>query len=289
MSSVERVWTKLSQACLNRDDLIIAIGGGTLLDVAGFAASTFHRGLELILVPTTLLAACDAAIGGKNAVNLGGIKNVAGTFYFPRFVVIDTSLFGSLGKENILEAVSEAAKHSLLKDHLFLNKLASWREAAQSLDPLTLCNIISFSIKAKMEFVRRDPFDLTGERAKLNLGHTFAHSFEAVGKDLRTTHGLAVALGLLAASSLSLRRGLLDKEVLSTLRLIFNQYGLRVKRYAKLADRIDDLYAAILKDKKSRSNIPTFLLPVMPRGAVAVRDVKKAELRKAILDLFTDG
>jgi 3-dehydroquinate synthase len=174
----------------DRETVLVALGGGATLDLVGFVASTFLRGVPLILIPTTLLAMVDASIGGKNGINTSQGKNLLGTFYVPKAILIDLGFLKTLPKEEWLHGLAEIFKIALVRDPSLLE------------DPNRM---IRRAIEAKMEIVKEDPFE-RGIRRILNFGHTVGHALEVVGK---ISHGKAVAIGSVAEAYLSMRIGFL--------------------------------------------------------------------------------
>lgn len=180
----------LNKKNVSRDDVVYVIGGGTLTDLAGFAISIFKRGLQLVFVPTTLLAMIDASIGGKNGINFDGVKNLIGTFYPPKKILIHMPFLSTLAENEKLSGFAEALKLGLVTS----------KELWQSLDYSNICeSLVTQCIKYKLEIVQQDPFD-KGIRHVLNFGHTIGHAYEAVTK---LDHGFCVAFGILAESFIS--------------------------------------------------------------------------------------
>lgn len=207
-------WTELGRLLsgmaargLSRDGGIVAFGGGTVGDVAGLAASLALRGVPVVQVPTTLLAAADSALGGKAAVNLPAGKNLAGSFHHPRFVCVDTRLLDTLSERDHRSGLAEVAKCALLSTP-FWRRLPRLVEGLLSRDSRALAEAIGRSLRLKASVVARDPDEALGLRHVLNLGHTVAHALEGASR-YRLRHGEAVAWGLLAALRLSAARGLL--------------------------------------------------------------------------------
>ncbi|MEG1772951.1 MAG: 3-dehydroquinate synthase [Clostridia bacterium] len=192
-SSVTKIYSKLVSCGFSRNDCIISLGGGVIGDIAGFVASTYNRGMKLIHIPTTLLAMADSAIGGKAAVNIEEGKNLVGAFIHPELIVADTLVLRSLKKTEISCGIAEVIKTAAIDDISFFNSLFS------SL-PLNYTSIIKSCAIIKSHFVAADEFD-SGERRKLNFGHTFGHAFETA-LDYRAKHGQCVALGMLYSAKL---------------------------------------------------------------------------------------
>src|SRR5947208_6251405 len=207
-----RVFEQVCEAILNaqieRDDLVIALGGGVIGDLAGFAAAVVRRGLDYVQVPTTLLAQVDSSVGGKTAIDSSHGKNLVGAFHQPVLVVADTALLDTLSAREFRAGYAEVAKYGLIGDAAFFAWLeANWREVFSG--GAAREHAIAVSCRMKAGIVGRDERE-TGERALLNLGHTFGHAFEAAaGFSDRLLHGEAIALGMALAFAFSARRGLL--------------------------------------------------------------------------------
>lgn len=206
-SSLGRLLEEMARRGLARDGGVVAFGGGTVGDVAGLAAALALRGVPVVQVPTTLLAAADSALGGKTAVNLAAGKNLAGTFHHPRLVCVDTRLLASLPERDFRSGLGEVAKCALL-DAAFWRRLPALADGLEARDPEAVAEALLRSLRLKASVVSRDPDEGRGLRHVLNLGHTVAHALERASS-YRLRHGEAVAWGLLAALRLSTARGLL--------------------------------------------------------------------------------
>jgi 3-dehydroquinate synthase len=206
-SALGTLLSGMARRGVTRDGGVVAFGGGTVGDVAGLAASLALRGVPVVQVPTTLLAAADSALGGKTAVNLAAGKNLAGTFHHPRFVCADTRLLDSLTARDHRSGLAEVVKCALLSAP-FWKRLSALAPGLATRDETALAEAIEQSLRYKAGVVSRDPGEALGLRHVLNLGHTVAHALEAASL-YRLRHGEAVAWGLLAALRLSVTRGLL--------------------------------------------------------------------------------
>lgn len=205
-----RLLSEMASRGLKRDGGVVAFGGGTVGDVAGLAGSLALRGVPVVQVPTTLLAAADSALGGKTAVNLPAGKNLAGTFHHPRLVCADTRLLASLPERDYLSGLAEVVKCALLSAP-FWRRLPSLSGALAARDGAALAEAVVRSLRVKAAVVSEDPDEALGLRHVLNLGHTVAHGLEGAS-GYRLRHGEAVAWGLLAALRLSVARGLLPER-----------------------------------------------------------------------------
>lgn len=211
LDALAALYERFVEAKLDRRGLIVAVGGGTIGDAVGFAGATFQRGVPLVNVPTTLLAAVDSAIGGKTAVNLAAGKNLVGTVTQPAHVAIVPEALRSLERRDILSGYGEMLKYGLaLDEELYRSLRAS--EAALLDDPATALDAIARCVELKADVVERDEEDLTGIRAILNFGHTVGHAIEKVAGYGALRHGEAVIVGMRAALTLSVARGFLDES-----------------------------------------------------------------------------
>lgn len=199
-----RLLEELMRRGLRRDGGVVCLGGGTVGDVGGMAAALALRGVPVVQAPTTLLAACDSALGGKTAVDLPQGKNLAGAFHPARLVVVDTSTLSTLPPRAFRSGLAEVVKTSLL-DARFHRAMARLEAPLAARDPAAVAEAVRRSLAVKARAVAADPFECTGERAALNLGHTVGHALETASKH-RLQHGEAVAWGLLAALRLSVAR-----------------------------------------------------------------------------------
>jgi 3-dehydroquinate synthase len=243
----ERIIRKALSAGLGRDGLIVGIGGGMICDLAAFSASLYMRGCRLFLVPTTLLAMVDAAIGGKTAINIQGFKNTAGTFYPAEQIWIAVDTLSGLPEREYRSGLGEVIKTALLGDHDLLNILRDKKQKVLQRDPATLEEMVRRCVSVKASFVEEDLRE-TGRRAFLNLGHTYAHAMEAVTNYKLWTHGQAVAWGLMQAAFLSEELGLTGSDYPEMVRDLLLAYGfeLQTRQEAQV------LVTAMQVDKKRR-------------------------------------
>jgi 3-dehydroquinate synthase len=212
--TVNQIFTRLYEEKFGRDTLLISIGGGTVGDVAGFAASTYMRGVSLVHVPTTLLSAVDSSIGGKTGINFDEAKNLIGTFYHPALVLIDTNFLKSLTENELISGFGEIIKYSYLTDGDLYSNLLSENELLFGKDLNFLEKIIYESVKIKSAVVLKDEHEKTGLRKILNFGHTFAHAFES-NSAYKLSHGKAVIAGIISALFLSSEIGLISEKQLN--------------------------------------------------------------------------
>jgi shikimate kinase/3-dehydroquinate synthase len=255
LGAVERLWRELR---LGRDGTIVAFGGGCTTDAAGFAAATYLRGVDWLAVPTTLVGQVDAAIGGKTAVNLPEGKNLVGAFHWPVRTAIDPALLETLPENERRAGMAEVVKTGLL--------------AGEPLWELPPVELVRRCAAYKAAVCLRDPHE-RGERAALNLGHTFAHALEAAGDFRRLSHGEAVALGLLAALRLSGLETTAVEEVLQP-------QPVQVSR--------DAAWAALARDKKARNGTPRLVLLEAPGKPVTGVELPEEQVRAALDALIVD-
>lgn len=241
MDQVLEICRFLASAGADRDALLLAMGGGTTSDIAGFAAAIYKRGIKVAFAPTTLLAMADAAYGGKNGVNLDGIKNALGTFLMPEHVWPQTESLKTLPEREILSGGAEILKTFLLCDGNLYRRAV---DALEARDIEELAALAGEAAQIKMRIVGRDPLD-RGERRLLNLGHTFGHALEWFAPG-RYTHGEAVAAGILKAARISEERGIAEKGLAETLKADFARCGLPTE----FPVPEEELQAAIGQDKK---------------------------------------
>jgi 3-dehydroquinate synthase len=208
LQTAAQIIDALVQARADRASVVLALGGGVVGDIAGFAASTFMRGVRVVQVPTTLLAQVDSAVGGKTGVNHPSGKNLIGTFHQPSVVISDTSVLRSLAQRELCAGLAEVLKHGLLADLEYFERTVRDLPALLALDDQALAAAIARSCQIKASIVGRDERE-SGERALLNLGHTFGHAIEALTGFGRWLHGEAVGCGLCLAGDLSSRLGLI--------------------------------------------------------------------------------
>ena len=252
LESARFLYEKFLEFHCDRSSVILAIGGGVVCDVTGFAASTYVRGMPFGYAPTTLLAQVDAAIGGKTGVNFHGYKNLIGTFQQPRFVLCDPALLKSLPPEEIRNGLAEAVKHAAIADAKYFDFLEANAERILALDDDLIGRLVGDSIRIKTEVVNRDPTE-TGPRRLLNFGHTIGHGIE---KTQHLAHGESVAAGMLAAARLSVRLGVAPAADAARLEALLARFGLPTE----LRLPRDELLDAIAKDKKRMQETLHFVL-----------------------------
>ena len=262
-------WDEFSKVCAamlgNFPDtgaipLVILLGGGVVGDLGGFAAGVFRRGVAFVQMPTTLLAAVDSSVGGKVAVNFGGVKNIMGIFNQPRLVVCDLALLRTLDPREVRSGASEVIKYgAVCSAPLFEQLERGDLEKLLALDPAVTTGIVAQCVALKARVVEQDEFDKKGIRNVLNFGHTIGHALE-LSADYALTHGEAIAIGMIAATRLSRALALCDESFASRLRALIDRAGLpsTIPDKPGFSDRI---FAAIRMDKKFRDGKNLFVLP----------------------------
>lgn len=250
-STKAQIEDQLSALACGRDTLIIALGGGITLDLVGFVAATYARGLPVVYCPTTLLAMVDATIGGKTGVNTLYGKNMIGCFYQPQFVMINLQTLHTLSPRDYLSGMAEVIKHALIADANFWSWLMEHQLALQTRNPDFVRVMVYRSLEIKAKIVAQD-FKEMGERKILNFGHTFAHALEKI-LDYRVLHGEAVALGMIFAAQVSNLMGLLKQETLCKLQTGILSFGFDQHWLEGL--NFTSLLAAMAYDKKNQQTM----------------------------------
>ena len=269
MDTAVKLAEKFLEADLSRGALVLAIGGGITTDIAGFAASMYKRGIRYANIPTTLLAQVDAAIGGKTGVNLHGYKNMLGAFHMPEFTFLTASVLETLPEKELRCGLAEMLKTFLIGDADAYARAVSSGFSANNLDGQDKNDLIFRAASIKADIVCRDPLE-HGERAVLNLGHTFGHAIEHCSGG-SIAHGEAVGMGIILAAKLSEGLGIAEKGLAAGLEKDFQRVGLETT----CPYGIDELTAAMKKDKKDGR----FIL-LKGIGQPIITTVKEDDLRK---------
>jgi len=241
----------LAQHQLTRSDCLIALGGGVVGDITGFAAATFLRGIDFVQIPTTLLAAVDSSVGGKTAIDLKAGKNLAGAFYQPSLVLCDTDTLNTLPEAVFRDGCAEVIKYGVLYDTELFAHLSQF---GPDFDRET---VIARCVELKRDVVAQDEFD-RGQRQKLNLGHTLGHGIEA-NSNFTLTHGQAVSIGMAMVCRSAAKQGLLPKDVCRQIITLLQQFGLPVTT----AYSAEAIYRSALSDKKRSGGTVNLIVPRM--------------------------
>src|SRR5215471_3092115 len=269
---------------IERGTMLVALGGGVVGDLTGFAAATLLRGMDFVQIPTTLLAQVDSSVGGKTGINTSTGKNLIGAFYQPRLVLADTSVLGSLPRRELLAGYAEIVKYGLIRDAEFFAWLEAEGHQVCALAPEALRRAVLTSCTMKAEIVAGDERE-EGDRALLNFGHTFGHALETeTGFGSRLLHGEAVALGMVLATDFAAKLGLVAAEDALRVRRHLADCGLPTR----LADiglggiPADRLLGHMSKDKKVRDGRITLILPRRIGDAFVMKDAPVEKLRDFI-------
>jgi 3-dehydroquinate synthase len=272
---------RLLEMGLERGDMVVAFGGGVIGDLAGFTASILRRGVRFVQIPTSLLAQVDSSVGGKTGINTPQGKNLIGTFHQPSLVLADTDVLATLPPRELRAGYAEVAKYGLLGDAAFFAWLEGhWRSVFGN-DVSALTEAIETSVKAKAAIVARDETE-TGDRALLNLGHTFGHALEAwCGYSDRLLHGEGVAIGMAQAFRFSEELGLCPSGAATRVEAHLRAVGLptRVGDIKGGKADADELLRLMGQDKKVREGRLTFILVRGIGEAFITRDVEPAQVR----------
>lgn len=275
--AVEEILRHALKHGYDRGARFAAVGGGVVCDVAAFASSLYLRGVDTVLVPSTLLAMVDAAIGGKTGINLAGFKNMVGTFHLAREVRICPELVDTLTERDYTSGLAEAIKTALLGDGELLELLEAHLENVIAREPATVKEVVRRSAQVKASVVQNDYLE-RGNRAVLNFGHTFAHALESVAGFGEWTHGEAVAWGMARALALGRRLGRTDGDYAERIETLLTRYGYRTE--AGIADA-DRLLSAMQKDKKRAGDAVRFVLS-KGVGNTVVEPVPETEVRAVL-------
>ena len=277
------VWQELEQCGATRNSLMVILGGGVLTDMGGMAAATFKRGMNFVNVPTTLLAAVDAAVGGKTGVNFMGMKNEIGVFATPVAVLVSTIFFGTLPPQELKSGFAEVLKHAMLSSHDEVHRLLEFDFG--KIDYVHLLDRLRESVKVKEAIVAQDPTE-KGLRKALNLGHTVGHALESWALENGDTvpHGYAVAWGLVAETVLShMKLGFPSAELYALAGFVKDNYGAP----AITCDHYDHLIHLMRHDKKSREGEINCTL-LKEYGNFSIDNTIDEESLKTALDILRD-
>ena len=279
----ENITQKLLKLGIDRNSQIVAIGGGTLGDLSGFIASTVMRGVDLILIPTTLLSQVDSSIGGKNGINTKYGKNLVGTFYQPKLVIIDPSLLKTLPVRELRSGYAEIVKHSIINDKKFFNWLEKNSKFIFDLQPKILLEAIYKSIIIKRKFVLKDEKEKLRNkysRAILNFGHTFGHALETYyNYNKKLTHGEAISIGMTISAKISYKLNYLSYQNYEKIISHLNNNNLPTfdkNMYNK------NIFLNIKKDKKNLNGVINFVLINKIGNAFLINNLNLKNIKKII-------
>jgi len=278
-ASINAIHNLLLDKGFSRQCVLVGLGGGIICDLCGFAAATYQRGVDFVLIPTTLLAQVDASVGGKTAINHAKGKNMIGSFHQPVSVLIDSSFLSTLSEREIKSGMVEMIKHGIIEDEDYFNWFEKNLDQISKLEEPIMCEAIKRSVEIKSNIVSQDEKE-SGIRAILNFGHTFGHAIELVGNYKEYNHGEAVALGILSASKLSQMTENLSSECVERIYSIFSKAGIRTTTLTEI--NAEDLYSAMQSDKKKQGKDLNFIVLEKIGKAKKINGISKEKVLKAI-------
>jgi 3-dehydroquinate synthase len=276
---VGALWNKLLDIQTDRHSVVVAVGGGVIGDLAGFAAAGYARGISLFQVPTTLLAQVDSSVGGKVGVNLPDAKNMVGAFWQPSGVLIDTDTLSTLPVREYVSGLAEVVKYGVILDADFFVWLERNSAHLHEREDDALRHIVARSCELKAAVVRQDEREETGARAVLNYGHTFAHAFETASGYGQLLHGEAVSIGMMCAARLAQRLGRIEESLVRRQRELLLTFGLPVTPPPLRRARLMELMA---RDKKVEHGRLRFVLPSRLGHVELVGDISEEDVQAAM-------
>jgi len=271
----------ICEACIkhgmDRKSQIIALGGGVVGDMAGFAAAIYMRGISFVQIPTTLLSQSDSSVGGKTGIDFCDAKNILGAFHQPKLVYINVNTLKTLPQNQFVSGMGEVIKHGIIRDADFFEYVAENRETIKALDAKTLIELSKKNCSIKAEVVSCDEKE-NGLRAILNFGHTIGHAIESAF-EFKMTHGECVGLGMIAVCHIAYKRGTVDGEFLQRIEAVLSQYGFATR--IELPS-FDCIYSYMNKDKKKDNGVLKFVLPLKMGKVEQASDVTREEVFEAL-------
>lgn len=272
-SKLEEILNNMIEVGLDRNSKIIALGGGVVGDIAGFAASIYMRGIPYIQIPTSLLAQVDSSVGGKTAINMSQGKNMVGSFYQPEAVIIDINTLKTLPKREIISGIGEIIKYGIIWDYTFLDFIEEKLEAILELEEKTMKFVIKKCCEIKGEIVSQDEKE-SGIRKILNFGHTIGHALEVVTDYKRYSHGEAVLIGMFYETIMANRLGYMDNKYCEKIQRLIKrtEINLEISEFP-----IESLVRAMGKDKKNKGKKVSFIFP-KEEGSVEEVFLEKGEI-----------
>ncbi len=276
IAQAQKLWDELLKHKIDRQSLILALGGGVTGDLAGFVAATILRGVRFVQVPTTLLAQVDSSVGGKVGVNLAQAKNIVGCFWQPHLVLIDPNVLKTLDTRQFVAGMAEVIKYGMIMDAALFAQVEQQVDAIKRLDQDTIVDLVGRCCELKAEIVQVDEREMTGRRAILNYGHTFGHAIEQVYGYGAYLHGEAIAIGMTMAARLAVHIGLCDRELLDRQTRLFAQFGLPTTLpHDDLDSRTEALMNCMQLDKKSLRGKFNLILPTRIGQVVFANDLER--------------
>lgn len=285
-NTMETLYSSLLEKHCDRHTTLIALGGGVVGDITGFAAATYQRGVNFIQVPTTLLAQVDSSVGGKTGVNHPLGKNMIGSFYQPRCVIADLSTLNTLDDRELSAGIAEIIKYGLIQDHEFFAWLESNIQKLVDRDPASLAYAVHRSCENKAQIVAEDELEQSGKRALLNFGHTFGHAIETAMGYGNWLHGEAVGCGMLMAARLSIKQGWLNEQDYARIEALIKQANLPTSVPDKMT--ANDFIQHMSVDKKVRDGKLFLVLLQKIGSAVLTSDLKGSSFEKTLQECCSD-
>ncbi len=281
LDTISGLYRFLAEHHFDRHDLLIALGGGVIGDMTGFASATYLRGMDFVQIPTTLLAQTDSSIGGKTGVDLDGLKNMVGAFHMPRLVYSNASVLMSLDGRQFASGFAEVMKHGLILDQDYYTWLLENLYEIEDRDLDTLTEMIAWSNRIKQSVVEKDPTE-KGDRALLNFGHTIGHAIEKY-RNFELLHGECVALGCVAAAYISKKKGFISTDTCYEIRDMFVPFGLPIS-----VENVDPqaVLELMKSDKKADRGVIRFVLLKDIGHAFLDSSVTDVEILEAIQELL---
>ncbi len=283
LDAIRGIYVKLIESGFDRKDFLLALGGGVVGDMTGFAAATFLRGIKFIQMPTTLLAQIDSSIGGKTGVDFDRYKNMVGAFHQPCLVYSNVAALTSLSEEQFASGMGESLKHGLILDAGFYEWQIDHMGEIGERDTQTLLELVSRNCQIKRYIVEKDPKE-QGDRALLNFGHTLGHALEKC-KEFRMLHGECVAIGFVAAAYISWQRGMIDEDEFYEIRDMNVGFGLPISFDGVSSETVVE---AAKKDKKMDAGKVRFILLKKLGRACIDTSVTEQEMLEALRTLNAD-
>lgn len=284
--TVGKVYGHLIENSFDRKDVLIALGGGVVGDLAGFAAATYLRGIDFVQVPTSLLAQTDSSIGGKTGVDFMQYKNMVGAFYMPKLVYMNISTLKTLPKRQLSSGTAELIKHGFIKDRAYTEFIQGHSSSILAQDSQAIEELVYRSCQIKRGVVEKDPKE-QGERALLNFGHTIGHAIEKLS-NFTLYHGECVSLGMVSAAYISCQKGNITQEELETLKQILEAHGLPVT-LPDFPHTPEEILAATKLDKKMESGKVKFILLKTLGEAYITKELSDSDLLGGIRYIMEAG
>ena len=280
MEQLAKLYDALYELAADRQTCVVAVGGGVIGDLAGFAAATYNRGLPLVMVPTSLLAMVDSSVGGKTGINHPKGKNLIGAFHQPGGVWIDLAYLRTLPEREYLSGLAEVVKYGVILDAEFFNYLEANATKVRDRKSDALPFVVSRCCRLKADVVEKDEYETTGLRAILNYGHTFAHAFETLAGYGTLLHGEAVAIGMMYAAKLANKLNLIGADFVERQRKLLEALWLATSPHVEFAT--DEMIAVMRRDKKTAGGKLRFILPTRIGEVKLFSDVPESLVRAVL-------